>query len=171
MRPGGTVELRDATAKDLPGLVDLYNHYITHTAITFDLAPITVASRRPWFDAHPTDGPHRLLVAVEGGQVLGYATSSRFRDKAAYARSVETSVYCAHTARGRGVGSALYRALFDLLADQPVHRAYAGITLPNPASVALHRRFGFHEVGVYREVGFKFDRYHDVVWMERPVPG
>ncbi|MFQ5843947.1 MAG: GNAT family N-acetyltransferase, partial [Planctomycetota bacterium] len=99
--------------------------------------------------------------------VVGYACSTPFRPKPAYRTSVETTVYVAPAATGRGVGGRLYQALFDALAGEELHRAYAGIVPPNPASVALHRRFGFHEVGVAREVGHKLGRYWDVAWFEK----
>ena len=102
-----------------------------------------------------------------GRTILGYATSSPFRPKAAYATSVETSIYLAPDAGGRGIGTLLYKQLFDALATQDVHRAYAGITLPNEASVRIHERFGFRRIGVYEEVGRKFGRYYDVAWFEK----
>jgi phosphinothricin acetyltransferase len=162
--------VRSAVAADVPALTDLYNHYVTETPITFDLVPWSVEQRHAWFEHYSTEGRHRLLVADLDGEVVGYATSSRFRDKAAYETSVEATVYCRHDLGGRGIGTALYGELFAVLAGEDVHRAYAGITLPNDASVALHRRFGFADIGVYREVGRKFGRYWDVLWQERPVP-
>jgi phosphinothricin acetyltransferase len=156
--------------QDLAALTDIYNHYVRETAVTFDTVPLTPDDRRPWLLSHPEDGPHRLLVARApgpGGRVLGYATSSPFRPKAAYSTSVETSIYLAPDAGGRGVGSLLYRGLFAALAGEDVHRAYAGIALPNEASVRIHRRFGFRQVGLYEEVGRKFGRYHDVAWFEK----
>lgn len=161
--------VRPGTVADLPRLTEIYNHYIEHTPITFDIAPFSVEQRRPWFDAHPEGGPHRLLVAERTGIVLGYATSSAFRPKQAYATSVETTVYCAPDAGGQGIGTLLYKELFELLGNEDVHRAYAGVTQPNPASVALHHKFGFQPIGVYREVGRKFDRYWDVAWFERAL--
>jgi phosphinothricin acetyltransferase len=140
-----------------------------HTTASFEVEPWTVAARHAWFAHYAPVGRHRLLVAEVDGRVEGFATSSRFRERAAYARSVETSVYCDPAAVGGGLGTALYTALFDQLADEDVHRAYAGIALPNDASEALHRRFGFHEVGTYTEVGRKFDRWWDVRWYERPM--
>ena len=166
--PGTRV--RPAAAGDLPRLTEIYNHYVTATPITFDIEPYTVERRRAWFDAHP-GGRHRLLVAVRDGDVAGYATSGPFRAKAAYATSVEVSVYCAADATGAGVGSALYRALFAALAAEDVHRAYAGVTLPNDASLRLHRRFGFRDVGVFGQAGRKFGRYWDVAWLQRPLGG
>lgn len=161
--------VRSAIAADVPALTELYNYYVVETPITFDLVPWSVEQRRTWFEHYPTQGRHRLLVADLDSEVVGYATSSRFRDKAAYETSVEATVYCRHDCGGRGIGTALYEELFALLSGEDVHRAYAGITLPNDASLALHRRFGFAEIGVYREVGRKFDRYWDVLWLERPV--
>jgi phosphinothricin acetyltransferase len=164
------VIIRPGRAEDLPQLTDLYNHYVENTHVTFDLDAWTVDERRRWFDHYADSGRHRLLVAMDGDRLLGYATSSAFRDKAAYQTSVETTVYCAPDVGRRGVGSALYRSLFEALSREDVHRAYAGIALPNDASLALHRRFGFTEVGTYREVGRKFGKYWDVTWLERSLP-
>ncbi|WUH93121.1 GNAT family N-acetyltransferase [Streptomyces sp. NBC_00433] len=163
------VQVRAGREEDLAALTDIYNHYIRETAITFDISPITPDERRPWLLSHPEDGPHRLLVAhpVGDGRILGYATSSPFRPKAAYATSVEASIYLSPEAGGRGIGTLLYAALFEALADEDVHRAYAGVTLPNEASIRIHQRFGFKQIGVYEEVGRKFGAYHDVAWLEK----
>ena len=160
------VAIRAARLDDLPALTDLYNHYIIHTPITFDLTPLQAQDRRQWFDDH-SGGRYRLLIAEQDGQILGYATTSRWRPKAAYERTVESSVYCRHDATGRGVGSKLYAALFAAIAEENVHRIVAGMTLPNDASAALHQRFGFRRVGEFTEVGYKFGRYWNVAWFER----
>jgi phosphinothricin acetyltransferase len=165
---GAAVEVRAGRRDDLPALTEIYNHYVEHTHVTFDLEPFTVDQRGEWFDHYSDTGRHRLLVAVDGDEVLGYATSGRFRDKPAYAPSVETTVYCHPAAVGRRVGSALYAELFDVLSGEDVHRAFAGVALPNDSSLALHHRFGFTEVGTFREVGRKFGRWWDVQWLERP---
>ncbi|WP_406451136.1 GNAT family N-acetyltransferase [Streptomyces sp. NBC_00876] len=178
MRQSGTeAQVRAGAESDLEALTDIYNHYVRETALTFDTTPFTPRERLPWLHSHPEDGPHRLLVAQDvrhadapdatGPRILGYATSSAFRPKAAYSTSVEVSVYCSPDATGRGIGALLYTALFDALAGEDLHRAYAGITQPNPASVRLHERFGFHRIGTYEEVGRKFDRYWDVAWYEK----
>ena len=164
------VTIRAGRADDLTALTRIYNHFVENTHVTFDLEPFTVDARQEWFGHYAPTGRHRLLVAeAAGGEAVGYATSGRFRDKPAYARSVETTVYCAPETVGFGVGSALYAALFEALADEDVHRAYAGVALPNDASLALHRRFGFTEIGTFREVGRKFDKWWDVTWLERVV--
>jgi phosphinothricin acetyltransferase len=164
-----TATIRPAELADVPALVAVYNHYIATTAITFDVEPVTLAARTEWFHHYAPTGRHRLLVAYDGPTLIGYASTSPFAVKAAYETSVEVSVYLASGQTGRGVGSALYTALFASVADEDLHRAYAGITLPNDASIALHRRFGFTEVGVYREVGRKLGRYHDVLRMQREL--
>ncbi|MFJ8717996.1 N-acetyltransferase family protein [Streptomyces violaceus] len=165
------VQVRPGVEADLEALTALYNHYIRETAITFDTAIFTPEERRPWLLSHPVDGPHRLMVATgtNSQEILGYATSSPFRQKPAYATSVETTVYVApHTGR-LGIGTLLYEALFEALSGEDLHRAYAGITQPNEASGRLHERFGFQYVGTYREVGRKFGRYWDVAWYEKPL--
>jgi phosphinothricin acetyltransferase len=162
--------VRPGAEPDLLALTGIYNHFVEHTHVTFDLQPFTVDERREWFGHYASSGRHRLLVAESpAGAVVGYATSGRFRDKPAYGPSVETTVYCAPDAVGHGVGSALYAALFEVLRAEDVHRAYAGVALPNAASLALHRRFGFTEIGTFREVGRKFDKWWDVTWLERPL--
>lgn len=164
------VLVRSAVLGDLPALTDIYNHYVVHTTITFDLQPFTPEQRRPWFDDHSGQGRHRLLVAEdEGGSVVGYASTSRWRPKPAYDTTVESTVYCRADVVGRGVGRQLYTALFDGLAEAGVHRIVAGVALPNPASVALHQRLGFEQVGVFSAVGLKFGSYWDVAWFARPA--
>ena len=163
--------IRSATLSDLPALTEIYNHYIAHTTITFDLQPFEPDDRRAWFDDHSSTGRHRLLVAEEEGSgILGYATTSRWRPKAAYDTTVESSVYCRPDAVGRGIGGTLYSALFESIGGEDVHRIVAGISQPNPASVALHLRFGFRQVGTFSSVGRKFGRYWDVAWFERKGP-
>ena len=159
--------IRDASAADLPALTDIINHYIVRTPITFDVEPYTVEQRREWFADHASRGKYRLLVADDAGQVVGYATTSRWRPKAAYGTTVESSIYCRHDACGRGIGSALYRALFDAIGGEDIHMIVAGATMPNPASQALHERFGFRQVGVFSAVGRKFGTFWDVAWFQR----
>jgi phosphinothricin acetyltransferase len=159
--------IRGAVSADLPRLVDIYNHYVEHTPITFDVQAMTVHEREPWFAQHSSTGRHRLLVCEEAGVLHGYACSHQFRVKQAYDTTVETSVYCAPGFTGRGVGTRLYAALFDALRAEDIRTFIAGVTLPNPASIALHQRFGFAPVGVMHAVGRKFEQYWDVAWFER----
>jgi phosphinothricin acetyltransferase len=161
--------VRRGQGADLPALTDLYNHYIVHTPITFDLEPYTSEQRAGWFAPFAASGRYQIFVAERDGRVIGYACSLRFRPKAAYDPSVETSVYLAPDAVGRGTGRRLLARLLDALASEDVHRAYAGITLPNPASLGLHRAFDYRDIAVMSEVGRKFDRYWDVAWLEKKL--
>lgn len=158
--------VRHAGEADLPAITAIYNHYIENTAITFELEP---HDRRGWLAGFDAKGRHRLFIVTRGDDILGYAYSGPFRERAAYGRSVETSVYLKDGAGGRGLGTALYRAVFEALADEDAHRAFAGITLPNEVSVALHEKFGFTRIGVFSDAGWKFERYHDVLWMEKAL--
>lgn len=161
--------IRSATLDDLPRLTEIYNHYVVNSPATFDLEPYTVQRRLSWFSQFGSAGRHRLLVAQDNGVVLGYAGTVRFRPKAAYDTTVESTIYCAADHTRKGLGSLLYAALFEAIKDEDIHRIVAGFTLPNPASQALHEHLGFKTVGIFCEVGRKFGRYWDVAWTERPL--
>jgi phosphinothricin acetyltransferase len=163
------VEVRPATVGDLVAVNDIYNQYVAETHYTFDVELMTPDARREWFTHYDTSGRYRVVVAVSEGVVVGFASSSRFRPKPAYETSVETSVYLAPDSVGRGAGTRLYEGLFKALEGEDVHRAYAGIALPNPASIGLHERFGFKRVAHFTEQGRKFGRYWDVAWYEKPI--
>jgi phosphinothricin acetyltransferase len=162
------VEIRPVEPRDLSRLVEIYNHYIATTHFTFDTEPYTVATRTPWLAQF--DGKrHRCYVLVEDDRVEGYASSAALKPKAAYGTSVEVSVYLAPGFTGRGRGASLYERLFASLADEDVHRAYALIALPNEPSLKLHRGFGFAPAAHLHEVGRKFGRYWDVVYLEKAL--
>jgi phosphinothricin acetyltransferase len=155
--------VRDADPGDLPAIAAIYAASAETTHATFDLEGKPVA----WWAEVLADPEHELLVAADGAEVLGYARSSRHKEKPAYATTVETSVYVAETARGRGVGGALYAALLARLEAGPRLLAVAGIALPNQPSERLHRTHGFTDVGTFHSVGVKFGREWDVRWYER----
>lgn len=159
--------IRTATRADLPALLDIYNHYVRETPITFDLEEATVAARRKWFDQFEVCDRHQLLVACQNSEIVGYAHSTAFRPKAAYRRSVETTIYMTPKRSGRGIGHTLLANLIAKLEASNVHRAYAIITLPNDASIHLHEKLGYEQLMVLSEVGHKFGRYWDTCWMER----
>ena len=171
MKAGPGRMVRPATLADLPPLTEIHNHYIRTTHITFDVEPFTPDQRVGWFHDHSDGRRYRLLVAEAEGTtgILGYAASGRFRSKQAYETTVEVSVACHPDAVGMGIGSELYRALFALLTGQDVHRVVAGIAQPNSASNALHQKFGFRAIGTFSQVGRKFGKYWDVLWMERSL--
>lgn len=164
------VEIASGSLDDLEPISEIYGHYVRTSAISFDVEVPSAAWRREWFSLFDTRGRHRLLVTRSQGRAVGYAASVPYRPKAAYAPSVETSVYVAPSHIGKGLGSALYRALLSELEREDVHRAYAGIAIPNAASVRLHERCGYRRAGYYTEQGRKFGRYWDVAWYERAFP-
>ncbi len=163
------MELRPATAADASAVRDVYAPFVEHTAVSFETEVPSVEEvaaritsrwpRYPW------------LVAVEASDVVGYAYAGPFASRAAYGWSVETSIYLAEPARGRGVGRALYVALYATLTAQGYRRVLAGITLPNHASVTLHERMGLVEAGRYPAVGWKLGRWHDVGWWQGDLAG
>ena len=167
-RPAG-LRVRVATADDAAAIAAIYAPVVRDTPISFELEPPDVATMRqrvldtlkvrPW------------LVCERGGEVVGYAYAASHRERAAYQWCVETSVYIAASARRQGVGRTLYAELLPILARQGFVHAYAGITLPNPASVGLHEALGFEPVGVYRAIGFKLGAWHDVGWWDLPLGG
>ncbi len=159
--------IRQAVHADLPQLTEIYNYYVINTPATFDINPYTSSERQVWFDQFNQHPRHRLLVLADVDKVLGYASSQQLRIKPAYAQSIETTIYLANDQRGAGFGEMLYTALLSELILAGTHRCYGVITLPNDASIALHEKLGFRKVAHLTEVGFKFDRYWDTVWMEK----
>lgn len=159
--------IRRAEPGDAAALAEIYNHYVRETSITFDTEPKSIEDRAQWLSHFADDGRHQCFVLEDAGQVIGWASSHRFRDRAAYDTTVETGIYLAPGHHGRGLGRGLYATLFEALAREDVHRAYAGVTQPNDASNRLHAAFGFREVGKLEEVGRKFGRYWDVaIWLK-----
>jgi phosphinothricin acetyltransferase len=164
------ITIRQADPFDLPRLTEIHNHYVLHSHITFDVRPFTPEERLAWFKEHCDGRRYRLLVAASREEgVVAYATTGRFRTKQAYDTTVEISVACHPKATGQRLGTRLYEALFKAIANEDINRIVAGIAQPNPASNALHARFGFHPVGTFSAVGRKLGRYWDVMWFERPL--
>ena len=160
--------IRAARADDLPALLDIYNHYVLTTPITFDIVPRTLEQRREWFAQFSSTGRYRCFVAARDGHAIGWASSARFKEKDAYATTIESSIYLAPGEGGSGLGRRLYQALFDALAGEDIHQVFAGVTVPNDASVRLHEAMDFKLVGTYPEVGRKFGRFWDTaLFMKR----
>jgi phosphinothricin acetyltransferase len=155
------------TVDDLPAIVDILNYAAANSNATLASEPITVAGRRDWLERFSLTGPYRLVVARRGPRLIGYAASQPYREHAGFRETVETSIAIDADGRGQGVGTALYGTLLGWLADAPVHVALAAIVLPNDASVALHRKFGFTEVGTFHEYAVKNGQYLSSLWMER----
>ena len=152
--------IRPATADDAAAIVDIYNHYILNTVVSFEEEAVSVAEIQDRMKRFTARFP--WLVYEEDGRVLGYAYAAPWHTRASYRNTAESTVYLAQGAAGRGLGSQLYGELFERLHSLKVHAVMAGITLPNPASVALHEKMGFEKVGHHKEVGWKFDRWIDV---------
>jgi phosphinothricin acetyltransferase len=159
--------IRDASVTDAAGCAAIYAPYVIGTVVTFEYEPptvqemarrIAVAQRR-----------HAWLVLEEEGAVGGYAYAGPVKERAAYRWACEVSVYLRPDRRGGGRGRALYAALFDRLAARGYRRLVAVMTLPNPASEALHRAMGFEPIGVLRQIGWKHDGWHDVAWVQRAI--
>ena len=165
-----SLSVRAAAVNDAPAINRIYNHYVRNTAITFDIEPWNTQRRTAWIDefADP-ESPYHAVVAELDGKITGFAYNSRFRPRAAYRLSTETTIYTSPETRARGTGTALYKNLFQRIENTELHRAYAVIALPNPRSIAFHQRFGFSPIGTLHEVGRKFDRYVDVTWFEKAL--
>jgi L-amino acid N-acyltransferase YncA len=160
--------IRCASIGDAQGIAAIYGPMVEHTIISFEERAPDRGEMARRMEALAPQWPW-LIAEAGGGIVAGYAYASAHHARAAYRWSVDVTVYLAGAHRGRRVGTALYAALMRLLTLQGYHRAYAGIALPNDASVALHRAFGFELVGVYTEVGYKFGAWHDVAWFQCPI--
>jgi phosphinothricin acetyltransferase len=168
----GTISLRLATAADAEQIRAIYNHEVMHTAATFDLVPRSLQDQQAWLAAR--SGAFAAVVAVdpsdEEGDVIGFGALSPYKERAAYRTSVEDSVYVRRDRNGRGVGSLVLQELLSVAATSGFHAVFARINASGESSIALHRKLGFELVGVEREVGRKFSRWHDVVLMERLIP-
>lgn len=161
------VLVRHCGPGDYDAVVRIYNHYIENSPATFDVVPYSVGARASWFAQFTEDGPHQLLVAAMNDLVLGYCCSTQFKTRPAYDVSVETTAYVDAGATGQGIGKQMYATLMAKLASTGVHGAYAGVTLPNDGSVKLHESLGFTRIGVFEEVGRKFDKYWSVAWFQK----
>lgn len=163
------MNLRYAKPDDLKRLTEIDNYYIANSDATFFVEPRKADDRRDWFSKYKEYGPYRMIVSEENGIIQGCAFSSRYRDHFAFDQTIETSVYLAPEARTKGMGTLLYLELFSLLKNEQLHLAVAGIALPNEASVALHKKFGFEEVGVFNEYAIKNGKYISSIWMQKKL--
>lgn len=159
------MKIRAATAADAPAILSIYAPIVRDTIISFETEVPSVEEIADRIDTTVKTYPY--LLAEVNGAVAGYAYASQHRARSAYKWSADVTVYVASQARRGGVARALYGRLLPMLAEREFHAAFAGIALPNPASVGLHEAMGFSPVGVYREVGFKFGRWCDVGWWQR----
>ena len=162
-----TPTIRLATERDVEQTQAIYAPIVSNTAISFELEPPPLEEMRQRI--LKTLQKYPWLVCERDREILGYAYASEHRVRAAYQWSVDVSVYVNEKMRRAGIGRALYTSLFEILGLQGFYNAYAGITLPNPASVGLHESLGFRPIGVYRAVGYKVGKWHDVGWWHLPL--
>jgi phosphinothricin acetyltransferase len=159
------VQARLATIEDADATRAIYNIEVTESTVTFDLVPRTLEEQREWLTAR--SGAHAVLVAEDGGDVVGFASFSPYRDRPAYSTSVEDSVYVRRDQQGKGVGKLLLTELVTLATSHGFHAMFARIVGGHDASIGLHQSLGFEMVGTEREVGRKFGRWLDVLVMQR----
>lgn len=171
-RTVGTVTLRQATVADAEQIRAIYNHEVMHTVATFDLVPRSLPEQQQWLEAR--SGAFAAIVAVDPtdpeGEVVGFGALSPYKERAAYRTSVEDSVYVRRDRNGQGIGSLVLSELLHIAAVSGFHAVFARINATGDGSIALHRKLGFELVGVEREVGRKFGRWHDVALMEHLIP-
>jgi L-amino acid N-acyltransferase YncA len=168
----GSVSLRLATTADAEQIRAIYNHEVMHTTATFDLVPRSLPEQEAWLAART--GAFATIVGVdpddEQGEVVGFAALSPYKERAAYRTSVEDSIYVRRDRGGEGIGTLLLSELLQIAAASGFHAVFARINATSDGSIALHRKLGFDLVGVEREVGRKFSRWHDVALMQYLIP-
>ena len=161
--------LRPATPSDASAICEIYNHYVENTIVTFETEPVLPEQME--LRIQQVMGCYPWLVWEEQGRVVGYAYAGQWKSRCAFRYCVESTVYLAPDCTGRGIGRALYEALIDELRERTIHSVIAGISLPNPGSVALHEKMGFVKIGHFKEVGWKFDEWIDVGYWELVLRG
>ena len=160
------MNLRAAIHEDLPGILAIYNEAVLNTTASYDYEPGTLENRVVWFEDHVRDNFPVFVAVNEAGRVVGWSALNRYRDRKGYQFTTENSVYVAADMRGKGIGRLLMRPLIDAARERGVHAILAGIDAQNEASIRLHASFGFVKVAHFKQVGFKFGRWLDVVYME-----
>ncbi|MCL2518338.1 MAG: N-acetyltransferase family protein [Oscillospiraceae bacterium] len=161
------MKIRNATPDDAEAILKIYTPYITGTNISFETEVPTIEEFAARIENITKSYPY--LVCEIDNTIVGFAYAARHRERAAYKYSAESSIYIAPEYQSRGIGKELYTKLFELCRAQEIYTIYAGVTLPNEKSIGLHKSLGFIEVGVFHNVGYKFDRWLDVIWLEKPL--
>ena len=161
------ITIRPATVADLPGILEIYNDAVLHTTATYDYEPRTLEQRRQWFEDHQRDN-YAVFVAVdETGRIVGWSALNPYHARPGYRFTSEDSVYIAADRRGQGIAKQLLEPLIEAARARGLHVIIAAIDATNEASIRLHTRFCFEQVGHFKQVGFKFNRWLDVVYMQR----
>lgn len=157
--------IRHVRSTDAESILRIYAPYVLESSVSFELELPSVATMQQRIHDYTQKFP--WLVACDGDKVIGYAYASTYRERAAYQFNVETSVYIDTNYQQSGIATQLYAALFVKLKEMNLHQAFAVITMPNEKSERFHRKFGFESFAIFKEVGFKFNQWHDVLWMKK----
>jgi phosphinothricin acetyltransferase len=160
------MNVRPATRDDLPGILEIYNEAVLNTTATYDYEPRTLEHRSAWFEDHVKNNYPVFVAVNESGRVVGWSSLNRYHDRKGYQFSTENSVYVAADQRGKGIGKLLMPPLIEAARQRGLHAILAGIDAQNEVSIRLHASFGFVKVAHFKQVGFKFGRWLDVVYME-----
>ncbi|MYM58857.1 GNAT family N-acetyltransferase [Vibrio sp. OCN044] len=161
------MEIRSGKFSDIVAITDIFNFYIENSNARFEEVPFTLENRQDWFKQFSSESRYQLYVATEGGKLLGFACTQPYRDTPAFEDTVEATIYLAEESIGRGVGSELYFNLFESLLCFNLHRVLVGVALPNDGSIALHKRFGFREIGIFDQYAKKNGKYISSMWLEK----
>lgn len=159
-------KIRSATVADLTAILDIYNHAVVHTTASYDYEPWNRQRREEWFEDHVRNNYPVLVAENSDGRILGWGSLSRFHSRPGYRFTAEDSIYIAEDARGRGLGKQLLAPLIDAAREREFHSIIGLIDAQNEASIRLHARFGFEKAAYLKQVGHKFGRWLDVVYMQ-----
>lgn len=162
--------IRPATVSDLEAILAIYNDAVLTTTATYDYEPRTLEHRKLWFQDHQTSNYPVFVAADDQHQIVGWSALNQYHDRIGYRFTTENSVYVSAPHRGQGIGQLLLSPLIDAARDLELHAIIAVIDAANEASIRLHARFGFVAVGHFKEVGYKFDRWLDVIYMQLLIP-
>ena len=167
MKPSSDFYIRPASPNDLSAILAIYNDAVLTTTATYDVEPRTLEHRAAWFEDHQRANLPIFVVVGADEQVVGWSALNRYHERFGYRFTVENSVYVAAAHRGRGFGKLLMAPLIDAALERGMHSILAGIDAENAASIRLHASFGFEPVAHYKQVGHKFGRWLDVIYMQR----
>lgn len=160
--------IRNATIHDLPKIVDLQNSYVRAGFVGLLRDSLyEIEERSVWFSQFSVNGPHQILVAIKDEELLGFCASFAYRGGGVFQKTIETSIYTSLDKKIKGIGSSLYSELFKKIGGNDLHLAVVGIALPNDASVNLHKKFDFEEVGIFKEYAFFQGQYISSLWMQK----
>ncbi len=162
------IEIKFATTNHLPQILEIVNHYILNDTCIYDIEPRTLQKQEEWFESQQKSG-YPVIIALQKNEILGYASYSLFRPKVGYRFSMEHSIYLNPKHLFNGIGTLLMNQLISIAKENHIHSLIGGIDANNAKSIQFHEKFGFAVVGRMNEVGYKFDRWLDLVWMQKII--